>query len=63
MGLSTVTGVCTKEYGCVIGEMGVRDKNQKPYPSTGSSCPCIKISGFLKRSSLIRFHISLCDGP
>ena len=22
-------------YGCVIGEMGVRDHNDKPYPSTG----------------------------
>ena len=35
MGLSTVTGICTKDYGCVIGEMGVRNSNQKPYPSTG----------------------------
>ena len=35
MGLSTVTGVCTKMYGCVIGEMGVRNHNDKPYPSTG----------------------------
>ena len=35
MGLSTVTGVCTKMYGCVIGEMGVRNQNDKPYPSTG----------------------------
>jgi hypothetical protein len=23
MGLATVTGMCTKEYGCVIGEIGV----------------------------------------
>ena len=35
MGLATVTGICTKSYGCVIGEMGVRDRNGKPYPSTG----------------------------
>ena len=35
MGLSTVTGVCTDDYGCVIGEMGARDSNDKPYPSTG----------------------------
>ena len=35
MGLATVTGICTKSYGCVIGEMGVRDRNKKPYPSTG----------------------------
>jgi hypothetical protein len=35
MGLATVTGICTKSYGCVIGEMGVRDRNLKPYPSTG----------------------------
>jgi len=35
MGLATVTGICTKKYGCVIGEMGVRDHNEKPYPSTG----------------------------
>ena len=27
--------VCTKRYGCVIGEMGVRDTSGKPYPSTG----------------------------
>jgi len=35
MGLATVTGICTPSYGCVIGEMGVRDRNDKPYPSTG----------------------------
>ena len=23
MGLATVTGICSKTYGCVIGEMGV----------------------------------------
>merc|ERR1711962_670766 len=35
MGLATVTGICTQSYGCVIGEMGVRNRNGKPYPSTG----------------------------
>jgi len=35
MGLATVTGICTKSYGCVIGEMGVRSPQGKPYPSTG----------------------------
>jgi hypothetical protein len=35
MGLATVTGICTKEYGCVIGEMGVRNQEGRPYPSTG----------------------------
>ena len=35
MGLATVTGICTPDYGCVIGEMGVRDSTDKPYPSTG----------------------------
>ena len=35
MGLATVTGICTPDYGCVIGEMGVRDSTGKPYPSTG----------------------------
>ena len=35
MGLSTVTGVCEEDYGCVIGEIGVRDPQGKPYPSAG----------------------------
>jgi hypothetical protein len=26
MGLATVTGICTKEYGCVIGEIGVQNQ-------------------------------------
>ena len=26
MGLATVTGICTKEYGCVIGEIGVHNQ-------------------------------------
>ena len=32
---SVMCQVCTKRYGCVIGEMGVRDTSGKPYPSTG----------------------------
>jgi len=36
MGLATVTGICTKEYGCVIGEIGVQNQEGRPYPSTGS---------------------------
>ncbi len=28
-------GVCTNTYGCVIGELGVRSPEGKPYPSTG----------------------------
>jgi hypothetical protein len=35
MGLSTVTGVCDKKHGCVIGEIGVENKNGQIYPSTG----------------------------
>jgi hypothetical protein len=27
--------VCTNTYGCVIGELGVRSPEGKPYPSTG----------------------------
>ncbi len=35
MGLATVTGVCDKSYGCVIGELGVAATDGRPYPSTG----------------------------
>ncbi len=35
MGLATVTGMCSKKYGCVIGEIGVINSQGKPYPSTG----------------------------
>ncbi|XP_046439616.1 A disintegrin and metalloproteinase with thrombospondin motifs 18-like [Daphnia pulex] len=35
MGLSTVTGVCTNIYNCVIGEFGVTNQQGQPYPSTG----------------------------
>jgi len=35
MGLATVTGICSGDYGCVIGELGVRSPLGKPYPSTG----------------------------
>jgi hypothetical protein len=34
-GLSTVTGVCTDIYNCVIGEFGVVNQQGQPYPSTG----------------------------
>ena len=27
MGLATVTGICSKSYGCVIGEMGVSQES------------------------------------
>ena len=30
-------GICTNNYGCVIGELGVRSPDGKPYPSTGIS--------------------------
>lgn len=35
MGLATVGGVCTREYSCVIAELGVNDQWGKPYPSAG----------------------------
>ena len=35
MGLSTVTGVCDRTYGCVIGELGVENREGRPYPSCG----------------------------
>ncbi|KAI9556544.1 hypothetical protein GHT06_016334 [Daphnia sinensis] len=35
MGLSTVTGVCTGIYNCVIGELGVTNQQGQTYPSTG----------------------------
>ena len=35
MGLAPVTGVCDKVYNCVIGEIGVSERSNKPYPSTG----------------------------
>ena len=35
MGLSTVTGVCEEDYGCVIAEIGVVDEHGLNYPSTG----------------------------
>lgn len=35
MGLSTVTGVCTDIYNCVIGEFGITNQQGQPYPSTG----------------------------
>ena len=28
MGLATVTGICSKSYGCVIGEMGVSQESE-----------------------------------
>lgn len=34
-GLSTVTGVCTTDYNCVIGEFGITNQQGQPYPSTG----------------------------
>lgn len=34
-GLATVTGVCTTEYNCVIGEFGITNSQGQPYPSTG----------------------------
>ena len=35
MGLSTVTGVCDRSHGCVIGELGVENREGRPYPSCG----------------------------
>ena len=35
MGLSTVTGVCDRNNGCVIGEVGVENQDGQPYPSCG----------------------------
>lgn len=39
MGLAPVGGVCFDEFGCVIAEFGVTNKqhNGKPYPSAGFS--------------------------
>jgi hypothetical protein len=34
-GLSTVTGVCTDNYNCVIGEFGVTNQQGPSDPSTG----------------------------
>ena len=39
MGLAAVGGICIQQtrppYNCVIGEMGVKDHQSKPYPSCG----------------------------
>ena len=35
MGLAAVGGMCVRNYNCVMGEMGVKDHQQKPYPSCG----------------------------
>ena len=35
MGLGPVTGICSDNYNCVTGEIGVLKRDGKPYPSTG----------------------------
>lgn len=35
MGLAAVGGMCLPKYDCVIAEMGVKDPQNRPYPSTG----------------------------
>ena len=38
MGLATVTGICSKSYGCVIGEMGVSQEVQNTVSGDETEC-------------------------